>query len=131
MAAVGEVVEVDRVDAVDHLPHQLAGLHVVVGALEHAAHHAGAIGPTPAGGQALQPREQLHVDEVEQGFACEAFRVGRPVAPAQGGGDRAGVVVVQLFEGLVLIVDDLGGIGTSLHQKNLWASCGSGSLPST
>ena len=37
--AFGQVVEVDTVDLVDDLPHQLAGLHVVVGILEHIAHN--------------------------------------------------------------------------------------------
>ena len=41
--ALGEIVEIDLVDLVDHLPHQLAGLHVVVGVLEHVAHHAAAV----------------------------------------------------------------------------------------
>jgi hypothetical protein len=40
--ALGQVVEVDAVDLVDHLPHQLAGFHVVVGVLEHIADDAGA-----------------------------------------------------------------------------------------
>ena len=40
--ALSEVVEVDGVNLVDHLAHELAGLHVVVGVLEHFAHHAAA-----------------------------------------------------------------------------------------
>ena len=40
---LGEVVEIDLVDLVDDLPHQLAGLHVVVGVLEHVADHAAAV----------------------------------------------------------------------------------------
>ena len=39
----GQVVEIDAVDLVDHLPHQLAGFHVVVGVLEHVAHDAAAV----------------------------------------------------------------------------------------
>jgi hypothetical protein len=38
--ALGEVVEVDAVDLVDHLAHELAGLHVVVGVLEDVADDA-------------------------------------------------------------------------------------------
>ncbi len=38
--ALGEVVEVDGVDLVDHLAHELAGLHVVVGVPEYFAHDA-------------------------------------------------------------------------------------------
>ena len=41
--ALGQVVEVDLVDLVDHLPHQLAGFHVVVGVLEHVAHDPRAV----------------------------------------------------------------------------------------
>ena len=37
MLALAQVVEVDIVDLVDHLPHQLAGLHVVVGVLKDIA----------------------------------------------------------------------------------------------
>ena len=40
---LGEVVEVDLVDLVDDLPHELAGLHVVVGVLEHVADDAAAV----------------------------------------------------------------------------------------
>ena len=40
MLALGEVVEVDAVDLVDHLAHELAGLHVVVGVLKDIAHDA-------------------------------------------------------------------------------------------
>ena len=43
MLALGEVVEIDLVDLVDDLPHELAGLHVVVGVLEHIADHAAAV----------------------------------------------------------------------------------------
>ena len=52
MLAFAQVVEVDLVDPVDHLAHQLAGLHVVVGILEHGAHDAAAVagsGPSPEG----------------------------------------------------------------------------------
>ncbi len=42
--AVGGAVEVDLVELVDDLAHQGAGLHVVVGVLEDALDHAGALG---------------------------------------------------------------------------------------
>ena len=42
--ALGQVVEVHAADLVNHLPHQLAGLHVVVGVFKHAPHHAAAVG---------------------------------------------------------------------------------------
>ena len=41
--ALGQVVEVDLLDLVDDLPHELAGLHVVVGILEYVADHAAAV----------------------------------------------------------------------------------------
>ncbi len=43
--ALGQVVEVDAVDLVDHLAHELAGLHVVVGVFEDIAHDAAAAVP--------------------------------------------------------------------------------------
>jgi hypothetical protein len=45
--------------------------------------------------QVLECREELVVDEVEQLVAGDAFGVGRPVAPAQGVGDRRAVGVVK------------------------------------
>ena len=41
-------------DPVDHLAHQLAGLHVVVGVLEHVAHDAAAVAELGRGRQVLQ-----------------------------------------------------------------------------
>ena len=64
--ALGEVVEIDLVDLVDDLPHELAGLHVVVGILEHVAHHAAAVALLAGGGEFLELREELRVDEGEQ-----------------------------------------------------------------
>ena len=43
MLTIGEVVKIDPVDLVDHLPHQLAGFHIIVGVLEHVLDHAAAI----------------------------------------------------------------------------------------
>ena len=103
--AFGQVVEVDTVDLVDDLPHQLAGLHVVVGILEHVAHDVGA--GAAAGRKLLELREEIAVDKVEERLAGDAFRVGGPVAPLQVGGDGRAVVVAECFQFLVLIVDDL------------------------
>ena len=50
--ALGQIVEVDAVDLVDHLPHELAGLHVVVGVLEDVRARRGGgrrSWPVPAG----------------------------------------------------------------------------------
>ena len=105
MTAFGQVVEIDAVDLVDDLPHQLAGLHVVVGILEHSAHDVGA--RAAPGQKPLQLRKKIAVDEGEEFLAGDAFRVGGPGAPSQEGGDRRAIAVPELFEFLVLIVDDL------------------------
>ena len=64
------VVEVDVVvDLVDDLAHERAGLHVVVGVLEHAAQQLGPLASLAAelgDVQVLERREQRVVDEVEQ-----------------------------------------------------------------
>ena len=74
MLPLVEIVEIDLIDLVDHLPHQLAGFHVVVGVLEHVAHHAAAVAGLAGELQVLQRREQFTVDEVEQ--------APRPVMPS-------------------------------------------------
>ena len=88
--ALGQVVEVDLVDLVDDLPHQLAGLHVVVGVLEHVADHAAAVARLADGGKFLERREELVVDEGQQLVAGDAFGVGCPGAPLEllGIGER-------------------------------------------
>jgi hypothetical protein len=101
--ALAQVVEVDAVDLVDHLAHELAGLHEVVGVFKHVAHGAGARGFRR---QAFQRREQLIVDEFEQGIAGNALRVGGPGAPLEFFRDGRAVVVPHHFQLLVLIVDD-------------------------
>ncbi len=96
------LVEVDAGDdPVDHLAHQVAGLHVVVGILEDTADDEAA----PVGMcrlQVLEGGEEPDVDEVEQLVAGHALGVGRPVAPAQRLGDRRAVVAIVRFEQLVL-----------------------------
>ena len=82
------------VDLVDHLPHQLAGFHVVVGVLEHVAHDAAAVAGLARGAQILQRREQLVVDEGQQFLAGDALRVGRPGPPLVLLRDRRAVVVL-------------------------------------
>ena len=63
--ALGQVVEVDAVDLVDHLAHELAGLHVVEGVLEDVAHHAATVARLAGRPEILQGREQVVVDEGE------------------------------------------------------------------
>ncbi len=86
--AVFGVVEVDLADLVDHLPHERAGLHVVVGILKHAAHHKG----RRRGGvlvDILQGREEHAVDEFLQLVAGHAFRVLAPSCASAGVGAAA------------------------------------------
>jgi hypothetical protein len=65
MPPLVEIVEIDLVDLVHHLAHQLAGFHVVVGVLEHVAHHAAAVARLGRKRQSLQRRKQIIVDEIE------------------------------------------------------------------
>ena len=55
--AVGEIVEVDLLNLVDDLAHQLARLHVVVGVLEHPAHHGARVPFRAADFEVFQGRE--------------------------------------------------------------------------
>ncbi|MGA7415480.1 MAG: hypothetical protein WBW33_33725 [Bryobacteraceae bacterium] len=102
--ALGEVVEVDLIDLVDDLPHELAGLHVVIGVLEDDAAAAGLLA---GGGELLELREELEVDEGEKLVAGDALGVGGPGAPAEGLGDGGAVVILHELQLLVLVVDDL------------------------
>jgi hypothetical protein len=105
--AVLRLVEVEAADdLVDHLTHQVTGLHVVVGVLEDAADDEAAL-VVGRRLQVLECREELVVDEVEQVVAGDAFGVGRPVAPAQGVGDRRAVGVVKKFVFAFLVVVNL------------------------
>ena len=54
------------VDLVDHLPHELAGLHVVVGVLEHVAHDAAAVACWPATGSSLSAGNSSLLTKVMQ-----------------------------------------------------------------
>ena len=42
-----EIVEIDVVDLVHHLPQQLTGFHIIVSVLKHVAHHATMACPGP------------------------------------------------------------------------------------
>ena len=101
------VVEVDLVDLVDHLAQELAGLHVVKGVLEHGLDDGGARVAGEVGVESLERGEEAVVDEFEQRVAGQPFGIRRPVAPAQGVGDRRDVVVAQDFEFGFLIVENL------------------------
>ena len=43
MLALGEIVEIDLIDLIHDLPHQLARLHVIVSVLEHILDHAATV----------------------------------------------------------------------------------------
>ncbi len=88
-----EIVEIDLVDLVHHLPQQLTGFHVIVGVLKHVAHHATAVA-------------RFIIDEIEQRLPRNAFRVRCPVAPLEFFRDRRAVAVLGQFEFLILIIDD-------------------------
>jgi hypothetical protein len=81
--ALGQIVEIDLVDLVDDLAHELAGLHVVVGVLEHVATTRRRSPCLPGNGEFLELREELVLMKAEQLVAGDAFGVGRPGAPAE------------------------------------------------
>ena len=105
--ALGQIVEVDAVDLVYNLPHQLAGLHVVVGVLEHVPNDAAPVAGLGRDCEVLQRREQLAVNEAEKLLAGDAFGVGRPGPPLILLRDRRAVIGIEQLKFLILIVDDL------------------------
>ena len=107
MLPFAQVVEVDLVDLVDHLTHQLAGFHVVIGILEYAAHDTAAVAGPAGHRKSFQSREQIVVDEGEQFFAGDTLGVRRPGAPLELPWNRRRVIILHQFQFLVLIVDDL------------------------
>ena len=88
MLPLGEVVEVDLVDLVHHLPQQMAGFHIVVGVLEHVFDHTATIPASTCGLELLEGRTQLIVDESQQRIACHTFRVSCPIPPLKPVWDR-------------------------------------------
>jgi hypothetical protein len=59
MLALGEVVKVNLRDLADHLPHELAGLHIVMRILEHVAHDAAAITGLPVTARSFRAGNSL------------------------------------------------------------------------
>ena len=100
-------VEVDLVQRVDDLPHEGAGLHVVVGILEHGLDHEATGVGVGAEGQVLERAEQGVVDEVQQFIAGDALRVGRPGAPAELGRDGGLVAALHQLVLLLPVIEDL------------------------
>ncbi len=98
LVALGLAVEVDGAQLVDHLAQQVAAFHVVVGILEHAAHHIGAGRAGRVGAQAFEGGKELVIDKVQQFIAGHALGIRGPMPPAHGFGDGAFVVVPGEFE---------------------------------
>ncbi len=94
VALLGLVEVYPLLELVDDLAQQLAGLHVVVGVLEHVTHHEGGRRLAVLF-QVLQAREKVVVDKDLQLIAGHAFWVRRPAAPAQPLRNRRVVVVVK------------------------------------
>ena len=101
------LVEVDLVELVDDLPHQRAGLHVVVGVLEDAANHArdgGVLARSTGSSFSVWKRSLL--TKSRSCVAGDALGVRRPGAPAEPARDRRLVVVLeQLLLGFVVVED--------------------------
>ena len=104
---LGEVVEVNLVDLVDDLTEQLPRFHVVVRVLEDTLDDAPAVRCHSRGGEFLEGRKEVVVDEAEQLVPGNPFRVRRPRPPPQRLGNRGTVGRVEEFEFLVLVVEDL------------------------
>ena len=119
-------VEVDGVDLVDHLPHQGAILHVVVGILKGGTDEPG--NPVAAGGQILELEQQGVVDESEQPIAGDAFIIRGPGRPAQFLGERGFIAVAQEFELLFAVVEDLEKEHPAQLFKALGIAVGAGVL---
>jgi hypothetical protein len=107
MPSLVEIVEVDVVNLVHDLPDEMAGFHVVIGVLEHVAHHAPPVARLAGELQLFQRRKQFVIDEIQQRLAGDALGVRRPAAPLILLRDRRTVAVPGQFEFLILIVDDL------------------------
>lgn len=105
--ALAEIIEINAIDLVHHLPQQLARFHVVVGVAEHLLHHLGAVGMGALEGHLFEIRKQLLIDELQQAISRDSLLIGGPAAPLQMFRNRGAVVVFGDLQGLVLVVDDL------------------------
>ncbi len=107
--AVVAVVEVEAVELVDDLAHRVAGLHVVVRAVEDLPHQRGPLRGL-GGVEGFQVDEKAVgrvVDEVQQLVAGDALGIRRPVPPLEFLRDDGAVAGAQQLEFLVLVVEDL------------------------
>ena len=88
MLPLGQVVEIDIVDLVDDLPHQLTRLHVVVCVLEHVAYDTAAVTLFARDREILELWEELGVNKREEFFARDAFGISCPGTPPKFPRDR-------------------------------------------
>ena len=98
--------EVDFVQLVDHLTQQGAVFHVVIGIAERLSDHKAARVLVDGGGEVFQRREQVIVDELQQGITGNALGVRRPGAPQVALRDRVLIVILLQFQRLFLGVED-------------------------
>ena len=105
--ALGEIIEVDAADLVDHLTHELPGFHVIVGILEDLANDPSAVAGFACRREFLERRKKFGVDERKQLFAGNALRVGGPGAPLVFLRNRRAIAVLHQLKLLILVIDDL------------------------
>lgn len=98
--------EVNFVELVDHLTQQGAVFHVVIGIAERLPDHKAARVFIDGGGEVFQRREQVIVDEFQQGITGNAFGVCRPGAPQVALWDRVLIAILLQFQRLFLGVKD-------------------------
>ena len=104
--SLGQVVEVDGGNLIDHLAHELARLHVIVGVLEDTTHHAAAAVLSGAG-QLLELGEKLIIDKGHERVAGQSFGIGGPGSPLELSRDGRTVAVLHHLQFSVLVIDDL------------------------
>ena len=106
--AIAGFVEVQILfDGVDHLTEQGARLHVVVGVLEDRADNLALGRNAGRGGQPLERREEVVVDELDQFFPGHPLGVLGPAGPAETAMQRRLVIRHGDVPLLFLVVEDL------------------------
>ena len=106
--AVVAVVEVEAVELVDDLPQLVAGLHVVIRAIEDFLHEGGALRGVGSF-EILERGEEAvggMVDEEDEFLAGDTFGVSSPVPPLELLRDDGLVAVADEFEFLVFVVEN-------------------------
>jgi hypothetical protein len=103
---LGQIVEVHLIDFIDDLAHELAGLHVVVGVLEHVAHHTTAVCLLSDDREFLELWKELGVNEREEFLAGDTFGIGSPGTPPKLFRDGRAVAILHQLQLLVLVIDD-------------------------